>query len=89
MAGLTPLRYEATGALIRRGDVVLVPVGARAAKAVVKNAVRKTRKVEVWLPKSRLARHNAVVVRFRRVDVTPQPWLRPCHLPFVLFGGAA
>jgi hypothetical protein len=84
-----PLRYEATGALIAKGDVVTVPVGNRILKGVVKHASQGARFVEVWLPATPLARHRVVVARFRRVEVSPLPWMNRRRKPFLIVGRAA
>lgn len=84
-----PLRYSATGALIRRGDVVAVSVGARTMKGVIKSASRTGRFVEVYLPATALARHRIAVFAFRRADVTPLPWMAPRRKPFLIVEGAA
>lgn len=76
MPGRYPLRYDATGALIRRGDVVVVPVGDKAVKGVVKHTSHKTRRVEVWFGQPAVARHQARWRSFRRIEVTPLPWLQ-------------
>jgi hypothetical protein len=84
MPSKLPLRYDATGALIRRGDVVTVQVGDRTMKGVVKSAWQHKRYVEVWLPATPLARHRVVAVPFRRADVSPMPWLARRLKPFVI-----
>lgn len=84
-----PLRYDATGALITKGDVVTVPVGARTMKGVVKSASRNGRFVEVWLPATALARHRVAVFAFRRADVSPLPWMARRRKPFLIVERAA
>ncbi len=83
-----PLRYEATGALICKGDVVTVPVGPRTMKGVVKSASRNGRYVEVWLPATPLARHRVTVAAFRRVEVSPLPWMARRRKPFLIVEAA-
>lgn len=75
MPGRFPLRYDATGALIRRGDVVVVPVGDKPIRGVVKHTSHKTRRVEVWFAQTAVARHQARWRSFPRRAVTPLPWV--------------
>ncbi len=89
MFSKNPMRYVATGALIRPGDVVRVPYRDRTVKAVVKAGQGGDRKVAVWIAQSVLARHRAVIRKFHRDDVTPLPWMGRRSLPFILFDGDA
>lgn len=89
MPGKHPLCYDATGALICKGDVVTVQVGERTMKGVVRFASRGARFVEVWLPATPLARHRVIATRFRRADVSPLPWMCRRRPPFVIVERAA
>lgn len=89
MAVRKPMRYVATGAIIRPGDVVRVPYRDRTVKAVVKAGQGNDRKVTVWIAQSVVARHRAVIRKFHRDEVTPLPWMGQRQLPFILFDRAA
>jgi hypothetical protein len=70
-----PLRYDATGALICKGDVVMVPIGQRTVRGVVKYASRGKRFVSVLVPVNGNGRKSLVETQVRRADVSPLPWL--------------
>lgn len=89
MVGAAPLRYEATNTPICKGDVVAVPVGKGTMRGVVKKVWPAQRHVDVWLPATRLARLRVVMVRYRRADVSPLPWLNRRRAPYLIVEKAA
>lgn len=84
-----PLRYEATGAPIRKGDVVMVPIGQRTVRAVVKYPSRNHRYVAVLVPVNGNGRKSLIETHVRRADVSPLPWLCRRIKPFITTREAA
>ena len=84
-----PLRYDATGTLICKGDVVMVPIGSRTVRAVVKYASRGARFVSVMVPVNGNGRKSLVETHVRRADVSPLPWLCRRRKAFITLHEAA
>ena len=80
MPGRLPLCYKGSTTPIRTGDPVRVKVGKRHVTGVVKTASIKSRRVEVWVPRSVVTHYQARRRSYRRVEVKPLPGRPTCTL---------